>query len=79
VVTVVACWDSETGKSQIHLVLEANSQSPEDRRRQAREKVLELEASHDPARYEVVLATARSLEDFRQTDSRFFDARLDPY
>ena len=73
-VTIVACWDSETGKSEIHLVLEDPTQSSDDRRRQAREKVYQLEASHDPSRYEVVLATARSLKDFRQTDSRFLEA-----
>lgn len=74
-VTVVACWDSQSGQSEIHLVLDFADFSPEERRRRAQEKVLQLEATRDPARYEVVLASARSLEEFRQTDSRFFDAK----
>lgn len=73
-VTVVASWDSQTGKSRIHLVLDSSQLGAAERRQKAGDKVRELEAQLDPERYEVILGMARSLHEFRQTDARFWEA-----
>lgn len=72
--SVVASWDRETGKSLIHLVLDSAASEPAQRRAQVAAKVAELETQLDSDRFEVICSVVRNLEDFRQTDPRFYEA-----
>lgn len=75
--TIVAVWDAQTGRSRVVETLDSASLPAPERRKRAQEKVLELERQFPPDRYEVVLAVARSLEEFRRTDSRFLEATVE--
>lgn len=73
-VTVVASWNAETGEAKIHLSLDSTFFGREQRLAMAQEKVQELEAAFDGQPIELMIASARSLDDFRRTDPRFLDA-----
>ena len=75
-VTIVASWDRLTGESRIHMVLEKGQESDEARRARARAKVDELSADLDMERFEIIYSIARSVDDFRSTDPRFYQAQV---
>jgi len=74
VINVVASWDKESGRSQIHLVLDDKQLPAAERRAQVVAVVQALEAQIDKNRVEVVSGVARTLQDFRDTDPRFLHA-----
>ncbi len=44
----------------------------EERRKLVQDTVQQVESGLDPGRFEVICSFSRSLDEFRQTDSRFF-------
>ena len=73
-VTIVASWDARTSVGQIHMSLDSKLFDTETRLTIARQKVKELEASFGDQPIELMIASARSVEDFRKTDPRFYGA-----
>jgi hypothetical protein len=73
-VTIVASWDVRTAEARIHLSLDSNLFDRDTRLSMAKAKVTELEALYADQPVEVVMASARTLDEFRQTDPRFYGA-----
>jgi hypothetical protein len=72
VVTVVATWDARTAEARIHLSLDSHLFDTASRVAMAQAKVEELEQLYSDQPVEVVMASARSLDEFRKTDPRFY-------
>lgn len=70
-VTVVATWDHQKEQGQIHLTLESSLFDLDARLEGAEQKVRELESLVDTNSVEVILAHARTLDEFKRTDPRF--------
>ena len=73
-VTIVASWDARTSVGQIHMSLDSMFFDSQTRLAMARQKVQELEACFGDQPIELMIASARSVEDFRKTDPRFYGA-----
>lgn len=73
-VTIVASWDVQTCEAYVHMVLDSASYDTKSRIAMAEAKVNELESRFGDRPVEVVVANARSLEDFCKTDPRFYGA-----
>lgn len=69
--TVVASWDVRTAEARIHLSLDSTLFDTDTRLGMAEAKVKELEAQFGDQPIELVVASARSLDEFRRTDPRF--------
>jgi hypothetical protein len=75
-VSIVATWDRRNGDAEIHLVIERGSIPDNDRRAAISARVEELEAREEAEYVEVFVSQAPSLESFRATDPRFFEATV---
>ncbi len=71
-VTIVASWDVRTAEAQVHMVLDSDTYDLDSRLSLAEAKVDELEALYGEQPVEIVMASARSLEDFQKTDHLFY-------
>ncbi len=73
-VTIVASWDERTAEARIHMSLDSMMFDRDTRLSMAQAKVEELEASYGDEPIELMVASARSLDEFKKTDPRFYNA-----
>lgn len=73
-VTIVASWDVRTAEARIHMSLDSAMFDRDTRLAMAQAKVEELESSFGDQPIEVMIASARSLDEFKKTDPRFYGA-----